>query len=171
MKIDTSDLELLIELMPLISKYGIEKMEKVILLLKNQNSIDDIICILEKSVSLLKSKHEKINHTNKQKDNNVETANNITVETISNILKDRRAFKNIKELDEFIKKYIPQGIHKLKRRDMIEAFSIYIYNQDEKKQKEILKDINRYLPTKNKKEESCKNDLKSWSDIIMKSNK
>lgn len=169
MKKDTTDFEVLMELMSLISKYDINKIERVIQLLKNPNMINDTINIFERSINILKLYNENSEYCNTPKAHIADLSMSIVIKKIRTILEDKNAFKNIREIDSFIKRHVPNGINTSKRTDMIEMFCIFLFDQQEEKQEEILSDIQEFLLIKKNKDSNHKNDLKSWSDIIMNS--
>lgn len=171
MKIDASELELLIELMALVSKFGKRKMEKVISLLQSDDARESTICILEKAINLSNIEKNKSACINDLNPEDVTFENNYVIKEILELLNDKSKFRNIKDIDSFIKRYIREGIKTSKRKEKINIFIFYISSLDEPKQREILNELQRYVSDSSKKIINYENDLGSWSDIIVNSNK
>lgn len=169
MKTDARDLELLIEFMSLSSKYGKKRIEKLINLLRDPKTLEDTICILEKTINVI-----SIENTPKDV-NSIMFASisesNDTLGKINTLLKDTKVFRTIQDLDAVIDIFIKEGINTSKKKDKIEIFNLYLRTLGEEKLKEVLSEIINYRPkTKQKEIKSYDNDLSQWSDIIMKKN-
>lgn len=169
MKTDARDLELLIEFMILISKYGTKRIDKLVKLLKDTKTLEDTICILEKSIAIFRLESSSKDANNIMLPSIGE--NYDTLVKINSLLNDNKVFRTTKDLDAVIGIFIKEGINTSKKKDKIEIFNFYLKTLEETKLNEVLSEIINYRPkTKQKEIKSYDNDLSQWSDIIMKKN-
>lgn len=158
---DYSDIELLIEFMSLVSKYGRKRVENVIAILKDQQAIDQVIKMLDSSIEIFET--HKV--SSKKTDFKPVTEEEKNMDKIIRLLK--KGFSSNRRLDEILGKY-NNKLTLLKTRDeKLVAFKMYLGSIKNQDLILIYNEIEELFNQHNVTMEET-NDLSKWSDIITK---
>ena len=163
MRTSVEDIELLVELSSLLSKYGRKNFQNVIAILSDPITTERIITLLNKSLDLVENEERIITKGGIQEPSEKE----ILISNITRLLKDKVLFPNTKELDRFIGKYLQGNISTTKKSDKLKIFHYYLKEQNESS----LQSIHDLLVHKRQDSLSAyaeNNDLSKWSDIILR---
>ncbi|MCU6708081.1 hypothetical protein M6D81_05085 [Paenibacillus sp. J5C_2022] len=158
---DYKDIELLIEFMSLVSKYGRKRVENVVGILKDQQAIDQVVKMFSDSIGIFETHKASLNKTSIQP----LTEEEKIADMIIHLLK--KELKNNKRLDEVLGKYNSKLTLLKTRNDKLLAFRVYlgsINNHDLSLIYNELQEMNNHQTTKME----SKSDLSKWSDIITK---
>ena len=161
MKNNYTDVEILIEFMSLVSKYGRKKVENVIEILKDKQATDQIIKLFDDSIGIFETNKAIL----KNGDSKSFTEEEILTDRIINLLKN--GFTSNRHIDEVLSKYSGKLTLLKKRDEKLVGFKVYLDTLSKQELSAIFNEVREFSVQKSDKLEKV-SDLSKWSNIITK---
>jgi hypothetical protein len=159
-----SELNILIEYINFVNKFGEKKIEKLLSVIKDADKLNILINCLEEAQKLAKTEHTSNDI------NPISEKNRMRYDKIFSFLTDKSKFKNTNQLLRFFSTYNFNSKSKSKREDKVREFLYFADRTLNISFDILLDDVMKLYKLTLIEQDVNQNDLANWSELIIRKN-